>query len=129
MRRTGLCHLDVHRSAVPDAIHSAGGVSPKYLSLEARVLDDLVEVWRVLDSVHTDEEGEEEDEGDLRGWLKELLLSSTEQDNLRELAREAPTCVQLQRVLRCHPLAATHPSNHVPYFLCAILMGCIVCRC
>ena len=72
----------------------------------------MTEFWRALDRVHgeaghgeaggscgddDEEEGEEgNSEGDLRGWLQELRLARSEQDALCELAREAPSRVQLR---------------------------------
>lgn len=95
-------YLSVRVIYIPQAI---------YLPLGPDVQDAVTETWRALDSVrgeaghseaggscgdNDDEEGEEgNSEGDLRGWLQELRLARGEQDTLCELAREAPSRVQL----------------------------------
>ena len=103
--RTGLCHDDVHRSAASEI---SSGVSPKYLAFEAGALEDVVQVWTGLGSTratHAGDVTDDLDEDDFRGWLQELVLTAAEQDNMFELAREAPTRVQLHRVLRCTRVA------------------------
>jgi hypothetical protein len=104
--RTGLCHDDVHRSA---ASETSSSVAPKYLALEAGALEDVVQVWKGLGSTratHAGDVTDDLDEDDFRGWLQELVLAAAEQDNICELAREAPTRVQLHRVLRCTRVAS-----------------------
>jgi hypothetical protein len=103
--RTGLCHDDVHRSA---ASETSSGFTPKYLAFEAGALEDVVQVWKGLGSTratHAGDVTDDLDEDDFRGWLQELVLTAAEQDNICELAREAPTRVQLHRVLRCTRVA------------------------
>jgi hypothetical protein len=95
----------VHRSAASET----SSVAPKYLALEAGALEDVVQVWKGLGSTratHAGDVTDDLDEDDFRGWLQELVLTAAEQDNICELAREAPTRVQLHRVLRCTRVAS-----------------------
>jgi hypothetical protein len=101
---TGLCHSDLLRSS-QDAVSASGCLAQKCLPLEAGVLEQLTAVWIAFASgtsgvQSTDDDDGDGDEDDLRGWLRELVLTRAQQDSLCELAREAPTRVQLQRVFR-----------------------------
>ena len=98
-----------------DCVSSSTNGNPKhgtsakvdYLPLAPEASRRLITLWRnsfrALDATRSwqaDEQmdTEEEEENDVLGWLSELLLSMAEQEALVELAKEAPSLVQLHRV-------------------------------
>jgi hypothetical protein len=84
---------------------------PAHFLLAPEASGSIAAVWRRLSSTRPsaprlqDEaspgpgsDDEDAAEEDVMGWLRELCLSQTEQEALCELAQDAPSLVQLQRV-------------------------------
>jgi len=105
-QRTGLGCVSSSTNGNPK--HGTSAAKVDYLPLAPEASSRLITLWRNsfrarLDAPRSwqrDEQmdTEEEEENDVLGWLRELLLTVAEQEALVELAKEAPSLVQLHRV-------------------------------